>query len=478
MIDLNQYDAHHTRLSRRAFLGHGAYGLSALGLHSLLGRIALAEDTAPAALLPTASAKRVILIFMNGGLSHLDVFDEKSLLHQRRGEEIPKSVLKNPGVLAATSQRGSFPVVGSAFRFKQHGECGMNLSEVIPSIASVADECTLIRTLQTDHSLHEAAISTLLTGTQLLGRPSFGAWVSYALGSENENIPKFVVLGSDGQGDSPVQPRLWGSGFLPGRYQGVRFREGSAPVLDLNRPDGMSEASQKSVLEAIKALNEQEYERTADPSVQTRIESYEMASRMQTSVPELTDLKKESKETLELYGADPEKHSFARNCLLARRLVEQGVRFLSIIDGGWDHHDDIPRSLSRKCESIDKGVGALIADLKRRGLLDDTLVVLTSEFGRTPHCQGSFGDGRYGRDHHPLAYGAILAGGGVRRGLTYGQTDEWGWDVVENPVHVHDLQATALHCLGLDHEKLTFRHQGRDFRLTDVGGRVVKDILA
>jgi len=264
---------------------------------------------------------------------------------------------------------------------------------------------------------------------------------------------------------------------LPGRYQGVRFRDGSAPVLDLNRPDGMSEASQKKVLDAVRALNQQEFERTGDPSVQTRIESYEMASRMQTSIPELTDLKEESKETFEMYGADPTKHSYARNCLLARRLAEKGARFISIMDGGWDHHSNIPRSLPRKCESIDKGTGALIADLKQRGLLDDTLVVMTGEFGRTPHCEGSFGNGRYGRDHHPLANGAILAGGGVKRGLTYGQTDDWGWDVVENPVHVHDLQATVLHCLGLDHEKLTFRHQGRDFRLTDVGGRVVQDIL-
>ena len=468
----------HGELCRRAFLGRGAALLGAFGLPSLLGRVALADETAaPAFRLPAASAKRVIMIFLNGGISHLDVFDEKPLLAKRRGEEIPPSIQVNKGVLNATKDRGAFPVVGSKFEFKRHGECGMNLSELVPHLAGVADDLTLIRSLKTDFVLHENAISTLLTGTQLLGRPSWGSWVSYGLGSANENIPEFVVLISNSRGDSPSQPRLWHSGFLPGKYQGVQFRGGASPVLDVKNPDGVGDASRKSVLDAVRRLNELEAEQTGDPEVTTRIQAYEMAARMQTSVPELSDLASEPAEVLELYGADPKKPSFANNCLLARRLVERGVRFVQVLDGGWDHHGGIPRVLPRKTRQIDQPAAALIADLKQRGLLDDTVVILASEFGRTPHCEGGLSHDDYGRDHHPLAGAALLAGGGIRGGVTHGETDEWGWDIVKDPVHVHDLQATVLHCLGLDHERLVFRHQGRDFRLTDVGGHVIRPIL-
>lgn len=465
-------------ISRRSFLGHG---LGALGLFSMLGRSALAssllEEPAPY-LLPKASAKRMILVFMNGGMSHLDMFEDKPLLNQRFGEELPPSILVNRGVLDATESRGSFPVVGSKYAFKSHGECGMRMSELVPKLGAQADRLTLLRSVQVDHVLHESAISQMLTGAPLDGRPSWGSWVSYALGSANENIPEFIVLASNPRGDSPAQPRLWGPGFLPGRFAGVKFRSGKHPVLDVANPDGVSAASRRELLDALKKLNEMESERTGDPDVETRIKAYEMAARMQTSVPELTDLASEPKEMLARYGAEADKGSFASNCLLARRLIERGTRFVQLIDGGWDMHDNVPGELPRKARQVDQPLGALISDLDERGLLDDTLILVASEFGRTPHCQGAFNRNSYGRDHHPLASAVLMAGGGVKRGLTYGKTDDWGWDVVENPVHIHDVQATALHCLGLDHERLTHRHQGRDFRLTDVAGRVVHDILA
>ena len=475
-----------TVLSRRAFLGTGAAAVGGLGLQTLLGRTLFAQEAgaglAAGVVAPhhPVRAKHVILIFLNGGASNLDLFHEKPLLGQRRGEEIPPSVRGGPkSELTAINERdGTLAAVGSMWDFKTYGKSERRFSELVPHIGAVADELTVIRSLQTDFVLHESAISVLLTGTQLLGRPSWGSWISYALGRIDEDLPRFCVLNSSGAFDTPLQPRLWHSGFLPGEHQGVQLRSGSAPVLDVKSPPGVSKAARGAVLDAVKKLNELEAEASGDPDVSARIRAYEMAARMQASVPELADLSDEPPEVLEAYGADPKKPSFSRNALLARRLVERGVRFVQLQDGGWDHHSGIPRSLPRKAEDIDRGTGALIADLKQRGLLDDTLVILTGEFGRTPYCDGPLGHNRYGRDHHPLANVALLAGGGVRRGLDYGETDEWGWDVVENPMHVHDLQATVLRCLGYDHEKLTFRHQGRDFRLTDVAGRVVEDLLA
>lgn len=470
----------HDALCRRAFLGRGAAAaFGAMAMPSLLGRVALADDAELAPFrLPEARAKRVIQVFLNGAVSHLDTFTDKPMLHARRGEEIPESILKNRGVLDAMAHSGSFPVVGSKFEFRSHGECGMRLSELLPHLGGVADDLCLVQTLHTDHVLHESAISVLLTGTQLLGRPSWGSWVSYGLGRMTEDIPEFVVLSSNPQGDSPSQPRLWGSGFLPGKHQGVPFRSGKRPVLDVANPAGVSAEARGSVLDAIRKLNEMEARITGDPDVRTRIEAYEMAARMQLSVPELTDLSSEPAEMLEAYGADPERGSFAANCVLARRLIERGARFVQLIDGGWDHHGGIPFVLPPKCRQIDRPLAALITDLGERGLLEDTLLVLVSEFGRTPHCQGGFSDESYGRDHHPLAFPALLAGGGIKAGHVHGETDEWGWDIVEDGVHVHDLQATVLHCLGLDHERLVFRHQGRDFRLTDVGGKVIDGLLA
>lgn len=478
MDSRKQRSASRKHVSRRAFLQRSAATLGSFGLPSLLGNVAMADDAALAPFrLPEASAKRVVMIFLNGALSHLDTVVEKPLLAQRRGEEIPPSVLRNRGVLDATAERGNFPVIGSRFEFSNVGNAGMRFSELVPHLGAIADDLCLVQTLQTDHVLHESAISVLLTGTQLLGRPSWGSWVSYALGRLTEDIPEFVVLSSSPQGDSPSQPRLWGSGFLPGRYQGVKFRSGKQPVLDVTNPPGVGEEQRGSVLDAVRRLNELESERSGDPDVQTRIQAYEMAARMQLSVPELCDLSKEDPATLERYGADPNQPSFASNCVLARRLLERGARFVQLIDGGWDHHGGIPRVLPRKCRQIDKPSAALITDLKERGLLEDTLVVLVSEFGRTPHCEGGLSADSYGRDHHNIAFPALLAGGGVRPGMIHGETDEWGWDVVRDPAHVHDLHATALHCLGLDHERLVHRHQGRDFRLTDVAGRVMSEIL-
>ena len=477
--DLNAaIQARSAAVSRRAFLKGGA---GALGLFSVMGQSAMAnvlgEGKAPY-MIGNPTAKRMVMIFTNGGMAHLDLFEDKPMLNERFGEEIPPSILVNRGILDATESRGSFPVVGSKYSFSNFGESGMRFSELVPNIGAQADKMTVLRTVQVDHVLHEIAISQLLTGAPLDGRPSMGAWMSYALGSMNENLPEFVVLVSNARGTSPAQPRLWGNGFLPGRYAGTQFRSGKTPVLDINTPEGISKDSRRKVLDALEKLNGIESERTGDPDVETRIKAYEMAARMQTSVPEMTDLSTEPKEMLELYGVDPEKGSFASNCMQARKLLESGTRYVQLIDGGWDMHDNVPQALPRKAKDIDKPIGALLQDLEQRGLLDDTLVVVAGEFGRTPHCQGAFSRESYGRDHHPLASVVLMAGGGLKRGFSYGETDDWGWDVTRNPVHIHDVQATALHCLGIDHERLTFRHQGRDFRLTDVGGKVVHDILA
>ncbi len=475
---------------RRAFLRSAGLGIGSIALGGLLARTASAHaflggDGAAAAAspgapwaLPKAPAKRVIQIFLSGGLSQLDLFDEKPLLNARRGEELPDSVRRGQRITGVTEKQGALPVVGSSFEFRKWGKCGTSLSELLPHLGGIADDITLVRSLQTDHVLHEAAMTILFTGSMQLGRPSAGSWVTYALGSANENLPDFIVLLSGGNGGTPLHPRLWHNGFLPGRYQGVQFRGGKDPVLYVSNPTGLDDGSRKRILDTVRAIDEQEAKESGDPDVATRIQSYEMAARMQTSIPELSDLSKEPPETLALYGAEPGKDSFANNCLLAARLAERGVRFIQVCDGGWDHHFNIPTALKRKCGDVDKPAAALVQDLKNRGLLDDTIVLFTGEFGRTSYCEGPLSFSTYGRDHNALVNSVWIAGGGFKRGFTWGRTDDWGWDVAENPVHVHDLHATILHCLGVDHLKLVHRSQGRDFRLTDVAGNVVKALLA
>lgn len=453
-------------------------GLGGLAAGGFLSPMLGAQDPLAAARLKSAGAKRVIMIFLSGGLSQLETFDEKPLLNERRGEQIPPSVRKGEVTSAITERQGNLAVVGSAFDFKKRGECGMNISELFPKVAEHADDLTLIRSLQTEFVLHEAAVTMLFTGSPLIGRPSWGSWASYALGSANKNLPEFVVLLSGGERLAPLHPRLWHSGFLPGRYQGVPMRSAGDPVLFVKNPPGVDEVARKQVVDAVAELNALTQDETGDPKVATRIKAYEMAARMQTSIPELADLKSETEATRKRYGAEPGKKSFANNCLLARRLAERGVRFIQVCDGGWDHHGNLPRSLPRKTKQIDQPVSALLGDLKERGLLDDTIVMMMGEFGRAPICEGSLTQDRYGRDHNGRVGSALIAGGGFKKGLTYGVTDDWGWKVVKDPVHTHDLQATVLHQLGFDHEKLVTRHQGRDFRLTDVAGRVVKELLA
>lgn len=470
------HDCSHDEVCRRAFLGRSTLGLGALAMTGLLGQDAFARAARVGG--PDPKAKRVIMVFLSGGISQFETFDEKPLLNERRGEQIPASVRKGKVTSAITERQGNLAVVGSPFKFEKRGECGMNISELFPHLAKHADDLTLIRSHQTDHVLHEAAVTTLFTGTPLLGRPSWGSWLSYALGTANKNLPEFVVLLSGGERLAPLHPRLWHSGFLPGKHQGVPFRSAGDPVLYIKNPPGVDAGSRRRVLDAVKAMNEMDARTLKDPRIDTRIEAYEMAARMQTSVPDLADLKKESKDVLERYGAEPGKASFAANLLTARRLAERGVRFVQVCDGGWDHHGGLPRALPRKVKQIDQPMGALLTDLKERGLLDDTIVIMCGEFGRTSVCEGPLTQGSYGRDHNGHVGSVVVAGGGFKRGLTYGSTDEWGWDVAENPVHVHDLHATVLHNLGLDHEKLVVRHQGRDFRLTDVKGRVIRDLLA
>ena len=478
-----------TDLARRAFLGTSVLSLGSIALSSLMARRSLAgayvgsspapgEDP-PTYKLGSASAARVIMIFAAGGLSQLDLFDEKPLLNKRRGEELPDSVRKGQRITGVTEKQGALPVVGSCFQFKPYGKSGLRMSELFREMGAFADDVCLVRSMQTDHVLHEAAMSILFTGTMQLGRPSWGSWVTYALGSENKDLPEFVVMLSGRRdGGSPPHPRMWHNGYLPGRFQGCPFRGGKEPVFFVSNPEGIDAGTRRRILDAVKALNEREAATTGDPEVTARIHAYEMAARMQTSVPELTDLSKEPADVLEQYGAEPGKESFANHCLVARRLAERGVRFIQIMDSGWDHHNNIPVFLKQKMEEVDKPIAALLGDLKQSGMLEDTLVIFCGEFGRTSYCEGPLSFASYGRDHQQLCGGLMLIGGGFRGGFAYGETDEWGWDVVKDPVHVHDLQATVLHALGLDHLRLVTRYQGRDFRLTDVAGNVLKPLLA
>jgi len=475
-------------LSRRAFLHRFGLGLGGLALADLLGGEATPAGATSGApdrgllggqLHHPAKARRVIYLFMAGGPSQFETFDYKPLLNERNGQELPASVRMGQRLTGMSGNQATLPLAGSLFRFAQHGRAGTWVSELLPHTARVVDDLCVVRSMYTEAINHDPAITFLQTGSQLSGRPSIGAWVHYGLGSDNANLPAFVVLITPGKVDQPLYARLWGSGFLPSRYQGVQFRSGKEPVLYLGNPPGISRESRRLLLDRLRELHEHAAARLGDAEMDARIAQYEMAYRMQTSVPEVMDLSGEPESVFELYGPDSRKPgTFAANCLLARRLAERGVKFIQLYHQGWDQHGNLPAAIRVQCRETDQAAAALVTDLKQRGLLEDTLVVWGGEFGRTSYSQGKLTATDYGRDHHPRCFTIWLAGGGVKSGWVHGATDDFGYNVVEGGVHVHDLHATMLHLLGVDHERLTYFYQGRRFRLTDVHGRVVRELLA
>jgi uncharacterized protein (DUF1501 family) len=473
--------------SRRGFLRGQTLSLGAIalaGLEKASAKTTLATDERDQLpelphLLPRV--KRVIYLFQSGGPSQLDLFDYKPQLAGRLGEEVPKSVYPDERKTTMTSGQKSFPVAPSSLKFSQYGDAGIWLSEAQRHLPNVADELCVVRSMYTEAINHDPAATLFQTGSVIPGRPSMGAWISYGLGSDNANLPSFVALTSNGSAKQgqPLYDRLWGAGFLPGRFQGVKFRGQGDPILDLYNPAGVNRQQRRKTLDSLKRLNSVQELAMNDPAISTRIAQYELAFRMQMSVPELIDVTQEPQSVLDLYGPEATQvGKYAYNCLLARRLAERGVRFIQLYHRGWDAHGNAPKGVKDQCRDTDQATTALILDLKQRGMLDDTLVIWGGEFGRTVYCQGKLAPNNYGRDHHPNCFTYWLAGGGVKRGLTYGQTDDYSVNVVEDPVHVHDLQATVLHQLGIDHERLTYKHQGRHYRLTDVHGRVVHDLLA
>ena len=474
----------HTQHTRRAFLGRGTLGLGGIALGSLLNAQAAKRNAIGGqAGLPhfAPKAKRVIYLFQSGGPSQMDLFDYKPHLAKRFGEEVPESIYPAERKTTMTSGQASFPCAPSTLKFTRHGQAGTWLSEPLRHLAQVIDDVCVIKSMHTDAINHDPAATLFQTGSVLPGRPSMRAWVSYGLGSGNANLPAFVALTSNGRAKAgqPLYDRLWGAGFLPGRFQGVKFRGQGDPILDLYNPAGVTRAQRRRMLDALGKLNRDQADRFNDPAIATRIAQYELAFRMQMSVPELIDVQREPQHILDQYGPDATKVGrYAYNCLLARRLAERGVRFIQLYHRGWDAHNNAPKQVPAQCRDTDRPTAALLLDLKQRGMLDDTLVVWGGEFGRTIYCQGKLTKQVYGRDHHPNCFTYWMAGGGVRGGMTYGETDDYSVNVTENPVHVHDLQATILHQLGINHERLTHRYQGRYFRLTDVHGNVVEQILA
>ncbi|HZO90812.1 MAG TPA: DUF1501 domain-containing protein [Chthonomonadaceae bacterium] len=477
-------------LTRRQLFGRFATGIGTVALASLLNPEALAGTVAHQkgynGILPgphfPAKAKRVIYLFQSGAPSHIDLFDWKPQMAKYRGIDLPSSVRMGQRITGMTSGQKTLPVAPTIFKFSQHGKSGAWLSELLPHIGEVADDICIIKTMHTEAINHDPAITFIQTGSQQPGRPSIGAWVSYGLGSENQNLPAYVVLISQGTGnpnDQPLFGRLWGSGFLPSVHQGVKLRSTGDPVLYLNNPPGIDNASRRQMLDGIAKLNHMAEEAFGDPEINTRIAQYEMAYRMQASVPDLMDISHEPPQVYEMYGPDSRKPgTFAANCLLARRLAERGVRFVQLFHRGWDQHGNLPMQIRGQCKDTDQPSAALIKDLKQRGLLEDTLVIWGGEFGRTVYSQGTLTQDNYGRDHHGRCFSIWMAGAGIKPGMTLGETDDFCYNITADPVHIHDLNATILHLLGVDHERLTYKYQGRDFRLTDVAGVVVKKILA
>ena len=476
---MSQFDLFPSDVSRRAFLGKA--GLGSLGLASLLNPSLLSADRPQIDKWPGILAKphhkpkvkRVIHLCMAGGASHLETLDYKPKLREMDGKPMPKSITEGQPIAQLQGKRNNLTCLGPQHDFQKFGQSGQHICNLFPHIGSVADDIAVIRSLTTDAINHDPAHTLMNTGTTISGRPSMGSWMLYGLGAETENLPGYCVLISRGGGqDQPVAARQWHAGFLPSRFQGVQLRGKGDPVLYVKRPDGVDADRQRDVVDAVQQLNQLQNAAVQDPEITTRISQYEMAFRMQMSVPELVDISKEPKEVLDLYGAKPGDGSFASNCLLARRLAERGVRFIQLYHRGWDHHGNIKGAMQTTSKLVDQGCAALIKDLKRSGLWEDTLILWGAEFGRTPMAQGS------GRDHHIKGFSCWFAGGGIKGGMSYGNTDDFGYNAVENVVHVNDLHATILHLMGVDHEKLTYRFQGRDFRLTDVHGKVLKPILA
>jgi hypothetical protein len=486
---------HPLAVTRRHFLSAASLGLGGLALSALLPRELRAADRgvlgAPHF---EPKAKRVIYLFQSGGPAQQELFDYKPLLNEKNGQQLPDHVRGGQRLTGMSVNQASIPLAGSVFQFAQHGRCGAWVSELLPHTAALVDELCFIKSMFTEAINHDPAITFFQTGAQIAGRPSLGSWVSYGLGSMNDNLPAFVVLVTKGQGDQPLYARLWGNGFLDSKYQGVRFASGKDPVYYLTNPEGISPTSRRAVLDTLGALNRVQLERELDPEIESRIAQYEMAYRMQTSVPEVTDISKEPSHVLDLYGPDVRTPgTYAYNCLLARRLAERGVRFIQLYHQGWDQHGNLPKAIRGQARETDQPSTALLKDLQQRGLLEDTLVIWGGEFGRTSYSQGKLTKQDYGRDHHPRCFTIWLAGGGIKPGVSYGQTDAYGYNIAgpdgaplqpnkhkftPGAVHVHDLQATILHLLGIDHERLTFKFQGRRFRLTDVHGHVVQEVLA
>ena len=473
-------------MNRRKFLSGLSVGLGSVALGSLLMPDLFKSATEEeAAFLPgiphfAPKAKRVIYLFQNGAPSQLETFDYKPQLVKMMGQDLPESIRGTQRLTGMTSNQKKFPLVGSFYKFNQYGQSGAWVSEMFPHIGSIVDDICVIKTMHTEAINHDPALTFFQTGSQQGNRASMGSWVSYGLGTENKNLPAFCVLLSRGKGNGQgVYSKLWSNGFLDSIHQGVQFSSGDNPILYLQDPDGMDRATRRNMLDKVAALNEMDYKNFGDPEIATKIQQYEMAFRMQTAVPEILDVSKEPDDIVKLYGSEClVPGTYAANCLLARKLSENGVRFIQLYHQGWDQHGNLPNEMRGQAKDVDQSTAALITDLKQRGLLDETLVIWGGEFGRTSYCQGKMTVDNYGRDHHPRCFSIFMAGGGIKPGMVYGETDDFGYNIVKDPVHVHDFQATVLNQLGLDHERLTYRFQGRRYRLTDVEGKVVRDILS
>ena len=466
--------------SRRNMLKRFGMGLGSIALSQMeSSRMLHARDGVLSEVHHTPKAKRVIYLFQSGGPSQLDLFDYRPELEKVHGKQLPDDIRKGQRLTAMSGNQASLPMVKSPFKYTQHGESGQWISEVLPNIAGIADDICIVRSMYTEAINHGPAVTHMQTGSQFPGRPSMGAWLDYGLGTENDDLPAFVVLVTKNKGGQPLLTRLWGSGFLPSRYQGTRFRSGQDPVLYLSNPQGINANARRQMLDGLKELHQLKLQQQSSPELETRIAQYELAFRMQQSIPEVTNTADEPEHTFKLYGeAAKNPGSYAANCLLARRLAERGVRFIQLYHPGWDQHGGLVGGLRNQAKETDQASAALVTDLKQRGLLDDTLIIWGGEFGRTNYCQGKLNGDNFGRDHHPRSFSLWMAGGGIRGGVTHGETDPLGYNIAENGVHVHDFHATILHLLGVDHERLTYKYQGRRFRLTDVHGKVVNQILS